>query len=521
MKEKGVWSEVDVEEAWKVTGKAPMTVKWVDTNKGTPRVRSRLVARDFKRKGEKDQEDLFAATPPLELKRMLMSKTASGAQSGKSRKLLFVDVKKAHIIPICDKDVYFEIPVEANPGDGKCGKLRHWLYGFRPAAQAWDSHYAANFVGEGFQRGRGASVVFWHADRDVACVVHGDDFTFSGFEEDLNWVEGLMKKWFDVKVRARLGPQKDDDKEITILGRTVRWEKWGIEYEADPKHREIVMGYFGFDEKSKGWTSNGKADEAEKKIDDEPLLREEATAFRALAARINFLAQDRPDIQFPAKEICRDMAVPTRNSWTRMKRVAKYLVSHNRVVFQYFWQDEGRPMMLFADSDWAGCRKTRKSTSGGAIMIGGHCIKVWSHTQGPIALSSAEAEYYAMVEGVSRAKGLQAMAREIGLTGMDQPITLSTDSSAAKSFASRRGLGRMRHVETRHLWLQEEVLARRVVVAKVRGEGNPADIATKYLSTSAIETHLKRMNIKFAEERPRRAAREIEEMECAAVKLMN
>ena len=79
-----------------------------------------------------------------------------------------------------------------------------------------------------------------------------------------------------------------------------------------------------------------------------------------------------------------------------MKRVAKYLVSHNRVVFQYFWQDEGPPMMLFADSDWAGCRKTRKSTSGGAIMIGGHCIKVWSHTQGPIALSSAEAEYYAI-----------------------------------------------------------------------------------------------------------------------------
>ena len=136
-------------------------------------------------------------------------------------------------------------------------------------------------------------MAFWHADRDVACVVHGDDF--SGFEEDLNWVEIDEKVvWCESQ-----GPTR----------------KWGIEYEADPKHREIVMGYFGFDEKSKGWTSNGKADEVEEKIDDEPLLREEATAFRALAARrINFLAQDRPDIQFPAKEICRDMAVPTRNS---------------------------------------------------------------------------------------------------------------------------------------------------------------------------------------------------------------
>ena len=72
-------------------------------------------------------------------------------------------------------------------------------------------------------------------------------------------------------------------------------------------------------------------------------------------------------------------------------------------------------------------------------MIGGHCIKAWSHTQGPIALSSAEAEYYAMVEGAARAKGLQTLAKEIGLLGMDGPITLNTDSSAAKSFASRRG----------------------------------------------------------------------------------
>ena len=134
--------------------------------------------------------------------------------------MMFVDVKKAHIIPKCDQDVYFEIPAEASPGGGKCGKLLHWLYGFRSAAQAWESHYAANFVGKGFERGRGASVVFWHPDRDLACVVHGDDFTFSGFEEDLDWIEGLMKEWFDVKVRARLGPQEGDDKEITILGRT-------------------------------------------------------------------------------------------------------------------------------------------------------------------------------------------------------------------------------------------------------------------------------------------------------------
>jgi hypothetical protein len=115
-------------------------------------------------------------------------------------------------------------------------------------------------------------------------------------------------------------------------------------------------------------------------------------------------------------------------------------------------------------------------------MRGPHCIKTWSVTQGPIALSSAEAEYYAMVDGVIKAMGFQTMSGEIGIHGMSGPITLHTDSSAAKSFVSRRGLGKARHIQTRCLWLQQAVADRRVRVRKVAGTVNPADILTKYLA---------------------------------------
>jgi hypothetical protein len=67
MKQKGIWVEVDRKECAEKTGKAPVTVKWVDTDKGTteePLFRSRLVARDFRKKDDKDRQDLFAATPP-------------------------------------------------------------------------------------------------------------------------------------------------------------------------------------------------------------------------------------------------------------------------------------------------------------------------------------------------------------------------------------------------------------------------------------------------------------------------
>ena len=77
---------------------------------------------------------------------------------------------------------------------------------------------------------------------------------------------------------------------------------------------------------------------------------------------------------------------------------------------------------------------------------------------------------------------IKSMAEVIGILGMSGPVVLHTDSSSAKSFASRRGLGKARHIQTRCLWLQQAVADRQVMVRKVAGARNPADILTKYLS---------------------------------------
>ena len=100
-------------------------------------------------------------------------------------------------------------------------------------------------------------------------------------------------------------------------------------------------------------------------------------------------------------------------------------------------------------------------------MIGCHCIKTWSAAQRPFALSSGEAELYALVEGVTRAKGLVSLAKELGFESLETVVELGTDSSAAKSFVMRRGLGRIRHLEIRDLWLQREVREGRVKVVKI------------------------------------------------------
>ena len=202
---------------------------------------------------------------------------------------------------------------------------------------------------------------------------------------------------------------------------------------------------------------------------------------------------------FATKEACRGMANPTVGDLRKLKRAAKYLVGRVGAVWKFEWQDEGQRIKVYTDSDWAGCLKTRKSSSGGLVKLGEHCLKAWCSTQGALALSSAEAEYYAMVEGVLRARGLQSIGREIGMDGAERSVGLEllTDSSAAKSFVSTRGAGKMRHIEVRWFWLQEEVRAGRVCVTKVKGEWNPADLMTKYLTVREIEERLEWMGVRF------------------------
>ena len=107
---------------------------------------------------------------------------------------------------------------------------------------------------------------------------------------------------------------------------------------------------------------------------EEELGPYEATQYLAIVARANYLASDRPDIMYAVKELCRGMAKPTTVMWHRLKRLGRYLVGSGRAALKFDWQGHESEVTGYSDSDWAGCRVTGKSTSGGALMIGSHFI---------------------------------------------------------------------------------------------------------------------------------------------------
>jgi hypothetical protein len=212
---------------------------------------------------------------------------------------------------------------------------------------------------------------------------------------------------------------------------------------------------------------------------------------------MNYLGLDCPDLQFPVKQCSREMSNPTKGSWKLAKKIARYLVGRISITWRFKWQEESNKSWVSTDSDWGGNSRDRKSTSGGFWKLGNHCIKTWSATQGAYALGSAEAESYGMIEGVTRAKGLISLCKELGFGEVYNVVYLGTDSSAAKSFVCRKGLGRMRHIDIRDLWLQEEVAEGRVVVSKVVGTENPADLMTKIFGLGEISSRLQGMGIRI------------------------
>ena len=89
----------------------------------------------------------------------------------------------------------------------------------------------------------------------------------------------------------------------------------------------------------------------------EALMGEEATLFRAIAARANYLAPDRPDIGFATKELCREFANPTRADCIKLKRLGKYLVGRRRYVWRFrFDNDDKDERVTYTDTGSAGCQ---------------------------------------------------------------------------------------------------------------------------------------------------------------------
>ena len=96
--------------------------------------------------------------------------------------------------------------------------------------------------------------------------------------------------------------------------------------------------------------------------------------YRRAAAKINYMALDDPRISFASKVISQGMAKPNEEGEGRIKRVIRYMKGEPGCEWNFVWQRRPTHLVGYSDSDWAGCPRTRRSTSGGGISMGGHLL---------------------------------------------------------------------------------------------------------------------------------------------------
>ena len=319
----GIWEVVPRPPGVKIIG-----TRWVDVNKGDqdrPNHRSRLVAQEIKKSmqvGSGGEFDFFAAMPPLAAIKMLIAIAVTASiydlngnlcQNRGQYRISFVDIKRAHFYAAATREIYVSLPEEAGEFPNMVGRLLKSMYGCRDAGVNWELEIARVMTKFGFMQGLSSPCVYWHPDRDIRTAIHGDDFVSVGKAADLKWLhEGLAKEWTTV-VRGVLGPPEDSEccHEIVILNRLLTWTAEGVEWEADPRHVDLLVEATG----ATGAKISTPVVKSKAEEEDDPELHAElddslTAIYRSCTMRASYLSQDRPDLPFSTKELAKDMSKP-------------------------------------------------------------------------------------------------------------------------------------------------------------------------------------------------------------------
>jgi len=223
-----------------------------------------------------------------------------------------------------------------------------------------------------------------------------------------------------------------------------------------------------------------------RRIEDKefPLSADLCSLYRSCSCIVLYAGHDMPEAQHAIRELTQDLREPNEQAMVRLKRCVRYLY-HNRD--QGIWfpvSGEPTELAVKTDTDWAGDRVSRKSVTCVVYSVGDCTLCTSCTGQAIHAQSSGESEFYGNVTGVSGGILLQHILQFLGL---NLELTLYTDSAASRGILNRLGVGKIRHLEVKTLWIQRLVEERLLRVRAISGKLNPADIATKTLQKERME----------------------------------
>ena len=441
--------------------------------------RSRYVAREFAWLTP-DREDLFSPASSAIVSRLLpYCYLKRAATLDKTQTMISLDVSDAFLT------VKQETPTVVTCVDATGRKqqfgLGRVLPGQRDGALLWYRDITGLLKGKLGMEEMVACPCLLRAPRGQALLLlHVDDLLVVG---DYAYIELQLLPVLKEKYKISVQTMREPGDEVNFLKRNhVLVSKTELAIYPHEKHFHKLFDLLSI---KRSWKpKNVPSHTMINEVDSTAVLcPQQASVFRSAVGVLLYMASDLVECQFTIRHLARCMASPTSRAFEVLRHLVIYLLGRSEygllLSLEQYKYDERMRLHAYSDSDWAGHHGSRKSASSGCLVIDGILLYSSSRTQGLIALSSAEAEVYAAVSTCCDAIYMMRCLEFVFEQSVG--IQLLIDNSAARQILMRSGVGRVRHLSVKILWLQQQVEKKAVNVAAVASSDNIADLGTKRL----------------------------------------
>ena len=382
-----------------------------------------------------------------------------------------MDVKSAFLNGFINEEVYVSQPpgFESYEHPDYVYKLKKALYGLKQAPRAWYDRLSKFLLENNFERGKVDNTLFIKKKgKDILLVqIYVDDIIFGATNETLcKDFSSMMQEEFEMSMMGELN---------FFLGLQIKQAKDGI-FISQTKYCKELLKRFGMDKAKAVATPISTSCYLDK---DEGGKSVEITKYRGIIGSLLYLTASRPDIMFSVCLCARFQSNPKETHMVAAKRIMKYL---SGTTDMGLWYPKGSSCNLvgYSDSDFAGCKVDRKSTSGTCHLLGNSLVSWASKKQSSVALSTAEAEYVAAGSCCAQILWLKQQLLDFGVS-LDHILIKCDNTSAISITKNPVQHSRTKHIEIRHHFIRDHIQKGDCIIEYVDTSRQLADIFTKPL----------------------------------------
>ncbi len=354
-------------------------------------------------------------------------------------------------------------------------KLKKSLYGLKQSPRCWNEALDKHLKTMGFQQATSDPCIYTASGGEIFLIaVYVDDIILAGkSHERMKEVKRAIADKFAVRDMGELHH---------FLGvKIVQNKDSGDIWIGQEAYTRELLKKFKMEE-SKPMSTPVEIGSNLVKASNEDDLFDKETYQSAVGSLLYLSTRTRPDIAYSVSSAARFSAKPTKEHWTAVKRIFRYLNGTVNLGLVYS-KDKEQECQGYSDADWAGDLGDRKSTSGYIFKLSGGAISWRSKKQSCVALSTAEAEYIALASAAQESVWLQELLTSLKETKI-KPTTIYEDNQSAICLAKNPQYhGRAKHIDIKYHFVRERVAAGDIKLEFCKSQDMIADIFTKGLSS--------------------------------------